>query len=67
MHLEEGKSHIPEYLKYRDKGFMYFPIPEMLPLLKAVDVKTKKLVNNESFTELGSDMLKKVADSLVKF
>ena len=64
IHLEEDKTHIPAYLKYRDKGFMYFPIPEMLPLLKAVDVKTKELANNDSFAELGSDMIKKVADSL---
>jgi len=64
MHLEEDKTHIPAYLKYRDKGFMYFPTPEMLPLLKAVDVKTIELANNGSFTELGSDMIKKVVDYL---
>jgi len=46
VHLQEEKTHIPMYLKYRDEGYMYFPIPEMLPLLKAVDVKTKEYVSN---------------------
>jgi len=31
VHLPEEKAHIPEYLKYRDEGYMYFPCPEMLP------------------------------------
>ena len=66
VHLEEDKSNIPAYLKYRDEGFMYFPIPELLPMLKAVDIKTKELASNDSFTDLGSDLLKKVADSLEK-
>jgi len=64
VHLEEDKSNSPAYLKYRDEGFMYFPIPELLPMLKAVDIKTKELANNDSFTDLGSDLLKKVVDSL---
>ena len=38
---------------------MYFPCPEILPFLRAVDVKTKKHANSESFTELGADLLKK--------
>jgi len=36
----------------------------MLPLLKAVDIKTKENANNDSFIELGSDLLKTVADTL---
>jgi len=42
VHIQEEKTHIPMYLKYRDERNMYFPILEMLPLLKAVDVKTKE-------------------------
>jgi len=64
VHIQEEKTHIPMYLKYRDEGYMYFPIPEMLPLLKAVDVKTKEYANNNQFAELGSDLLITAADSL---
>ena len=27
------KSHIPNYLQYRDRGFMYFPSEQFLPFL----------------------------------
>ena len=33
------KEHIPEYLRYRDNGYMYFPCKEMLPFLISVDLK----------------------------
>lgn len=36
------KSHIPEELKYRDRGFMYFPSSAMLPFLRALDVHNGK-------------------------
>jgi len=64
VHLPEEKSHIPEYLKYRDKGYMHFPCPEMLSFLKVVNLKTKKHVNPESFAELGSDLLKKIGEMM---
>jgi len=32
--------------------------------LRAVDVKTKKHANSESFTELGADLLKKISESM---
>ena len=64
VHLQEEKVHIPAYLKYRNEGYMYIPCSEMLPLLKAVDIKTKEHANNDSFIELGTDLLKTVADTL---
>ena len=36
----------------------------MLPLLQAVDVKTKEYANTDQFTELGSDLLKTALESL---
>ena len=33
IHEEKDKSHIPDYLKYRGEGFMYFPCKELLPFL----------------------------------
>ena len=32
------KNNIPEYLKYRDEGHMYFPCEKLLPFLEEVDV-----------------------------
>jgi len=34
IHKEKEKSHIPDYLKYRDEDFMYFPCEELLPFLR---------------------------------
>ena len=62
-HEEKEKSHIPDYLKYRDEGFMYFPCKELLPFLRAVDIKTKENVNDNIFSQLGSDMLSEIPTS----
>ena len=43
---------------------MYFPCTELLPFLKAVDIKTKEHANNESFKELGADLLTTVSNSV---
>jgi len=39
------RDFIPEYLKYQDEGYMYFPCPELPPFLKAIDLKTKEQVS----------------------
>ena len=39
------KSHIPEYLQYRDRGYMYFPTELFLPFLRAVDTCVRKCTN----------------------
>ena len=62
---KKEKAHIPEYLQYRDEGYMYFPCTELLPFLKAVDIKTKEHANSESFKELiGADLLTTVSNSV---
>ena len=58
------KEHIPDYLKYRDNGHMYFPCPEMLPFLTAVDLTTRENVNESGFKEHGSELLHIVTTSL---
>ena len=63
VHRENEKAHIPAYLKYRDEGYMYFPCLEMLPFLKAVDMKTKEHANINSFSELGTDLVRAIGDS----
>ena len=46
--VASNKSKIPEYLKCRDEGHMYFPHEELLPFLKEVDIAVKRIVNEES-------------------
>ena len=53
----EDKDHVPDYLKYRDEGYMYFPCVELLPFLKAANVATKEEINNTTFSQQGSDVL----------
>ena len=48
------KEHIPDYLKYRDNGHMYFPCPAILQFLTAVDLTTKENANEAGFKEHGS-------------
>jgi len=60
------KEHIPDYLRYRDNGHMYFPCPEMLPFLTAVDLSTQESANEASFKEHGAEMLHVVSDTLQK-
>ena len=52
-----SKDHIPDYLKYRDNGHMYFPCPEILEFLKAVDTITKENVNEATFKEHGAELI----------
>ena len=58
------KEHIPNYLKYRDNGHMYFPCLEMLQFLTAVDLTTKENANEAGFKEHGSELLHKVSNVL---
>ena len=41
----KDKSDIPDYLKYQDHGFMYFPHKVFIPFLKKVDQILKKVAN----------------------
>ena len=53
----KDKSNVPEYLKYRDQGFMYFPHVTFIPFLKAVDDCVKGVVNSNGLEENGSDLV----------
>jgi len=37
-------NQLPDYLKYRDRGYMYFPEPAFLPFLREIDTTFKKLL-----------------------
>jgi len=40
--LIKDRSQLPDYLKYRDCGYMYFPLPAFLPFLHEIDTTFKK-------------------------
>ena len=52
------KSGIPGYLKYQDRGYMYFPHKVFIPFLQLVDVSVKQVINLISFSEHGSNLNK---------
>ena len=54
----DDKSIIPEYLKYRDQGYMYFPHASFIPFLKTVDNTVKTVVNSNGLEENGSELIK---------
>ena len=54
----DDKSIIPDYLKYRDRGYMYFPHGTFIPFLKAVDDTVKRVVNPDGLEENGSELIK---------
>ena len=54
----KDKSDIPDYLQYRDRGFMYFPHKVFIPFLKKVDQNVKKVTNPSSFDEHGDNLVK---------
>ena len=66
IHKEQEKEHIPDSLKYRDKGHMYFPCKELLPLVKEVDVSSKECTNTESFKKHGSELLTFLSNKFVQ-
>ena len=51
------KSHIPEYLQYRDRGYMYFPTECFLPFLRAVDTCVRKYANPACYQCHGSHIV----------
>jgi len=54
----KDKSKIPDYLKYRDRGYMYFPDTSFIPFLRQIDDLVKKAVNEKQLEEDGRDIIK---------
>jgi hypothetical protein len=52
------KSSMPDYLKYRDNGFMYSPHHNFIPFFKAVDDIVKEVVTIKGFEEHGDQLVK---------
>ena len=53
----KGKSHIPNYLQYRDRGFMYYLSEQFLPFLRAVDRNVRQYTNPDCFQCHGSQLV----------
>ena len=54
----KDKSDVPGYLKYQDRGYMYFPHKVFIPFLQEVDTNLKKVVDPTTFNEHGDNLIK---------
>ena len=54
---DKKKECMPEYLKYRDKGYMYSPVKESISFFRAVDDRVREQVNEIGFQEHGSNLV----------
>lgn len=52
------KLDMPEYLQYRDRGFMYSPHLRFIPFFRNVDTCVKEVVNDDKFKQYGEDLIK---------
>ncbi len=58
MSREEKTAHLPEELKNRDRGGMYFPVDSFVPFICEVNLSTLKYANKEAFNIHRHDLLK---------
>ena len=54
----KDKTNLPQYLQYRDRGFMYFPDFSFIPFLRTIDETVKEIINMNSLEKDGSDLIK---------
>jgi len=54
----KDKTKIPGYLRYHDKGFMYFPDSIFLPFLRKIDTLVKGIANLNTFKQEGDNLIK---------
>ena len=54
----KDKSKIPGYLKYRNRGYMYFPDASFVPFIRQTDEVVKGVVNEKKMEEDGGDIIK---------
>jgi len=47
----KNKSKLPQYLMYRDDGYMYFPDVPLIPFLRSIDELVKSVVNVETIQD----------------
>lgn len=54
---DKEKEELPEYLKYRDRGFMYATVKESIPFFREVDNCVRETVNEAGFREHGGKLV----------
>ena len=52
------KSGLPQYLKYRDRGYMYTPDEAFIPFFRAIDQCIKEVVNEKGLQDHGDQLVK---------
>lgn len=55
INTKTNQTYVPDYLRYRDHGFIYFPLKVFIPFLQKVDLNLKKVINSTSFNEHGDN------------
>ena len=47
----KDKSKLPQYLMYRDNGYMYFPDVAFVPFLRSLDEIVRGVINTETIQD----------------
>ena len=47
----KDKSKLPQYLMYRNNGYMYFPDITFIPFLRNLDVVVKGVINTDTIQD----------------
>lgn len=62
----QDKSTIPASLKYRDRGYMYFPEPSFIPFIKEIDTKVRQIANNDGIQQHGKNIVQVATNEINK-
>jgi len=54
----KDKSSIPEYLQFRDKGYIYFPKSSLIPFFCKFDGVLNEVGNDDGFHKHGDNFIK---------
>ena len=54
----KDKTAIPDYMKYRDLSYMYFPHPTFIPFFRHLDTTVKEVVNPSGINTEGNNLIK---------
>ena len=54
---DADKEKLPESLKYRDRGHMYFPCAKVIPFIKELDEHVRTKANVTEYSRLGKDLV----------
>ena len=56
--VTKDKSKVPGYLKYPDRGNMYFSDVSFIPFIRQIDQLVKDVVNEKKMQEDGGEIIK---------